>query len=158
VILKDFLKDVLNSTLHILGRAATVLDSDPEDWFGGDDLQGFVVRNDGLSERADGGPTPFNDPLKDFHEFVAPGGTKPGDRAPCFGVEQYPQRGGANISGFNGSQARSPRLSRQPFVNPADGMFRSPVLPRLGKTQQPPGRGCCFSPPLDYRTTRPAGR
>jgi hypothetical protein len=38
-----------------------VIGSDPEDWFGGDDLQGFVERNDGLSERADGGPTFFND-------------------------------------------------------------------------------------------------
>jgi len=72
VILKDFLKDVLNSTLHILGR------------------------RDGIRFRP--------------RRLV---------RRP-----------------------RSRRLSRQPFVNPADGMFRPPpVLPR---TQQPPGRGCSW--------------
>jgi hypothetical protein len=69
----------------------------------------------------------------------SPGGTKPGDRAPGLGVEQYPH--GEGLRGFNGSKARSRRLSRQPFVNPADGMLRPPVLPR---TQQPPGRGCSW--------------
>ena len=69
----------------------------------------------------------------------SPGGTKPGDRAPGLGVEQYPH--GEGLRGFNGSKARSRRLSRQPFVNPADGMLRPPVLPR---TQPPPGGGCSW--------------